>query len=119
MDLENLAADPLDNVELPPLIAETKRDHGQRLNPHQLSFDSLPFPEVGRPFSKPISSLANGSEMFGPGDLEPLDLDILTEGSIDVAVIVAICHVNEVAAQIQIAWALSPGNRSKDTARGV
>lgn len=57
--------------------------------------------------------------MFGPGDLEPLDLDILTEGSIDVAVIVVICHVNEVAAQIQIAWALSPGNQSKDTARGV
>lgn len=101
MDLENLAGDPLDNVELPPLIAETKRDHGQRPNQNQLSSDSLPsFPEAGRPFSEPISSLANGSEMFGPGDLEPPDLDILTEGSIDVAVIAAICHVNEVAAQI-------------------
>lgn len=67
--------------------------------------DPLPsFPDVvGRPFSEPTSSLVKGSEIFGPGDLEPLDLDILTEGSIDAAVIAIICHVN---AQIQIAWAL-------------
>lgn len=115
MDLENLAGDPLDNVELPPLVAETKGDHhGQRPNQSRPSFDPLPsFPEVvGRPFSEPTSSLVKGSEIFGPGDLEPLDLGILTEGSIVIAVI---CHVNAVAAQIQIARALSPGNRSKDT----
>lgn len=54
-----------------------------------LPFDLLPsFADVvGRPFSELTSSLAKGSEIFGPGDLEPPDLDILTEGSIDAAVI--------------------------------
>lgn len=51
-----------------------------------LLFDPLPsFADVvGRPFSELTSSLAKCSE---PGDLEPPDLDILTEGSIDAAVI--------------------------------
>lgn len=55
---------------------------------------------MGRPFSELTSSLAKSSGVFGPGDLEPLDLDILTEGSIDVAVIAVICHGDVAAARI-------------------
>lgn len=38
MDLEYLAGDPLDNVELPPLVAETKGDRGQRPNQSRPAF---------------------------------------------------------------------------------